>query len=85
MGDVFEFAIPCHPFNPQIRDLLRLLDLGVITTHYDIRQKLYAYHWTYQGKLALIQLGIRHPPRPSPYSPDHYTFTEIANMNNLND
>ena len=24
MGDVFEFAIPCHPFNPQIRDLLSL-------------------------------------------------------------
>src|SRR5271166_1065395 len=24
MGDVFEFAIPCHPFNPQIRDLLIL-------------------------------------------------------------
>ena len=24
MGDVFEFAIPCHPFNPQIRDLLNL-------------------------------------------------------------
>ena len=23
MGDVFEFAIPCHPFDPQIRDLLR--------------------------------------------------------------
>jgi hypothetical protein len=21
---VFEFAIPCHHFNPQIRDLLRL-------------------------------------------------------------
>jgi hypothetical protein len=24
MGDLFEFAIPCHPFNPQIRDLLKL-------------------------------------------------------------
>ena len=24
MGDVFEFAIPCHPFDPQIRDLLSL-------------------------------------------------------------
>ncbi len=24
MGDVFEFAIPCHPFDPQIRDLLNL-------------------------------------------------------------
>ena len=24
MGDVFEFAIPCHPFNPQIRHLLSL-------------------------------------------------------------
>src|SRR5271157_4535699 len=23
MGDVFEFVIPCHPFNPQIRHLLR--------------------------------------------------------------
>ena len=32
MGDVFEFAIPCHPFNPQIRHLLSLelvADLGV--------------------------------------------------------
>ena len=28
MGDVFEFAIPCHPFNPQIRDLLKLADKG---------------------------------------------------------
>ena len=24
MGDVFEFVIPCHPFNPQIRHLLKL-------------------------------------------------------------
>jgi len=24
MGDVFEFAIPCHPFNPQIRHLLNM-------------------------------------------------------------
>ena len=24
MRDVFEFAIPCHPFNPQIRHLLNL-------------------------------------------------------------
>ena len=28
MGDVFEFAIPCHPFNPQIRDLLNLANPG---------------------------------------------------------
>jgi hypothetical protein len=24
MGDVLEFSIPCHPFNPQIREVLRL-------------------------------------------------------------
>jgi uncharacterized membrane protein len=30
MGDVFEFAISCHPFNPQIRDLLRLAAWGII-------------------------------------------------------
>ena len=29
MGDVFEFAIPCHPFNPQIRDLLRMVIFAV--------------------------------------------------------
>src|SRR5271157_2889211 len=28
MGDVFEFAIPCHPFNPQIRHLL-ILSRGI--------------------------------------------------------
>ena len=28
MGDVFEFAIPCHPLNPQIR---HLLNLGTMT------------------------------------------------------
>ena len=28
MGDVFEFAIPCHPLNPQIRHLLRLVQVA---------------------------------------------------------
>ena len=29
MGDVFEFTIPFHPFNPQIRHLLNLLGHAV--------------------------------------------------------
>lgn len=58
----------------------RLLDLGVIEARYDPRQNLYAYHWTYHGKLTLIKLGIRQPSRPSPYSPVYYTFTEIVDM-----
>ena len=61
----------------------RLLDLGVIEARYDRRQNLYAYHWTYPGKLMLIKLGIRQPPKPSPYSPSYYTCVDIVNMSNI--
>jgi hypothetical protein len=59
---------------------VRLLDLGVIVAAYDPRQGLYAYHWTYAGKLVLIKLGIKQPPRPCPDSPDFYTYIEHTDM-----
>jgi len=67
-------------FQRYYQALTRLLDLGLICTHYDIPHKTYAYHWTYQGRLALIQLGIRQPPKSSADSTDQYTFTATVNM-----
>jgi hypothetical protein len=40
----------------------RLLDLGLITT--DAHSKLYAYHWSYRGKLVLKDLAKRNELLP---------------------
>ena len=37
---------------------LRLLDLRLLEARYEPAQNLYAYHWTYLGRLALTKLGI---------------------------
>jgi hypothetical protein len=37
----------------------RLLDLRLLHADFDPRQNLYAYHWTYKGKLVLAKLGIQ--------------------------
>ena len=42
--------------------LPRLLDLGIIRCDVNSSAGLYAYHWTYFGKLVLYRLGFRQRP-----------------------
>lgn len=51
-------TIPLDQFNAAA---VRLLELGVLWAHTDPEKGLYAYHWTYLGKMLLKDLGLPLP------------------------
>jgi hypothetical protein len=55
-ADFFNLGSSEGTLQPQ---LIRLLDLGILRFDYSIKEKKYAYHWTYLGRLVLEKLGIR--------------------------
>jgi hypothetical protein len=53
--------------------LTRLIDLKLLRCDVAHGGKIYAYHWTYLGKLVLLKLGLRKPTLTT--LPDPFTFT----------